>query len=183
MTVPDGANVVLAGATVGLALIALGAAVVAWVQLETAKRFEFLKVVEEPEIRKARRILYKRLRNPKRPPPSAWWESEDPDNVELEAAASDVCASFDIVGLMAKRQNRKFFVEEWRHPICWTYAVLEDYIKYRNPGGYRGYRSLYEEAQGRARPRVLSTRVLTIIAILIAVALLIVAIVALLIRH
>jgi len=121
--------------------IAFVAAVGAYAQLQTFKRFELLKILEAQPVRNARRLLYHRLRQPKAPP-AEWWTDDN-----LEEAASSVCASFDIVGLIARRRNWRFFTSEWAHPICWTYEVLEEYIRMRNPNGYHGYRDLYKAAK------------------------------------
>jgi hypothetical protein len=64
--------------------------------------------------------------------------------------ASTVCATFDIVALMAKYGNYSFFSEQWAHSICWTYKVLKPYINYRrktNPRSYPNYSKLYNAAQ------------------------------------
>lgn len=69
---------------------------------------------------------------------------------ELEEVASTVCATFDLVGIMATGQNRSFFVREWSFSICWTYEKLKDYLHARRKGEqnpYPGYRKLYEEAK------------------------------------
>jgi hypothetical protein len=118
------------------------AAYVAYHQVQTFKKFELLKILEDPRVRKARRLLYQKLRASAKHRKN-WWQHDD----KLEEAASTVCASFDIVGLMAKGCNRHFFRNEWAYNICWTYEVLGEYIKDRNPGGYRGYHQLYKEAR------------------------------------
>lgn len=123
-----------------LTVIAGLAAYGAYAQLQTMKKFEFLKILESENVREARRKLYFEL--VKNPPKSEWWWN-DPDT---EKAASTVCASFDIVGIMAQGQNWKFFTTEWSRPICWTYRVLEPYIAARSPGGYHGFRELFRDA-------------------------------------
>jgi len=127
-----------------LALIA-GAALAlgAYYQLQTFKQFELLKILEARPVRKARHLLWHRLQQPKEEPPLHWWT----DNDDLEEAASSVCASFDIVGIIARGRNWKFFTKEWAHPICWTYESLQEYIRMRNPNGYHGYRALYKAAK------------------------------------
>jgi hypothetical protein len=127
-----------------LVVVTVVVAGVAWWQLQTFKRFELLKLLEDPWVRNARSLLYRELRGDKEPEPQ-WWSK----NPRLERAASTVCASFDIVGLMATGRNRRFFRRYWAHSICWTYATLKEYIDARNPTGYHGYRRLYQEARDR----------------------------------
>jgi hypothetical protein len=119
------------------------AAIGAYVQLQTYKRSELLKILEDSRVRKARRLLYLRLRVPKEPP-QLWWENDD----ELEEVATTVCASYDIVGLIAKGRNRRFFVRQWSYNICWTYEVLNEYLSVRHPVAYHGYRKFY----GHSKP-------------------------------
>jgi hypothetical protein len=124
-----------------LTITAIVAAGVGIWQLRTPNRSECLRMLEDHTVRKARRLLYKKLR--KETPSPSWWEADEC----LEEAASTVCASFDIVGLMATYGNQRVFAREWKNSICWTYAVLNKYIDKRNPGGYGGYRKLYEMAK------------------------------------
>jgi hypothetical protein len=126
---------------IALTGIAFAAAVGAYVQLQTFKRFELLKILEAQAVRNARRILYHRVRQSKEPP-ADWWTDDT-----LEEAASSVCASFDIVGLIARHRNWRFFTREWAHPICWTYEALQEYIRMGNPDGYHGYHNLYKAAK------------------------------------
>jgi hypothetical protein len=130
-------------APIALMIIAGTAAGVGYWQLQTFKRFELLKILEKQQVRDARRLLFQKLRDQKEEP--LWWQND----VELEKAASTVCASFDIVGLMATGCNRRFFRKHWAYPICWTYKALEKYIDARNPTGYHGFRKLYKEARDR----------------------------------
>jgi hypothetical protein len=130
-----------------LTFIVALAAIGAYAQLQTYKRSELLKILEDTRVRKARRLLYLRLRIPKEPP-QLWWESDD----ELEEAATMVCASYDIVGLIAKGRNRRFFIKEWSYNICWTYEILSEYLGARHPVAYHGYRKLYGHAK-RFDPR------------------------------
>lgn len=126
---------------IALTLIAALAAYGAYDQLKTIKKFEFLKILESENVREARRQLFMKL--VRTSPAENWWD----DDPETEKAASTVCASFDIVGIMARGTNRRFFTTEWARPIWWTYRVLEPYIAARNPDGYRGFRKLFQEAE------------------------------------
>lgn len=127
-----------------LVVIAFAAAWFGYEQWQTFKRSELLKLLEKRHVREARHLLYKKLREQN--PEPLWWQNDE----ILEKAASTVCASFDIVGLMATGRNRRFFTKHWAYGICWTYATLEQYINARNPTGYRYYRRLYEEARDSA---------------------------------
>jgi hypothetical protein len=113
---------------IALTVIAALAAIGAYIQLLTFKRFELMKVLEEPRIRKARSLLFQRLRSTT-PPPPLWWESDH----ELEEAAAAICASYDIVGMMAQGLNRRFFMK-CSYNICWTYEALEGYLEARRHG-------------------------------------------------
>jgi hypothetical protein len=142
MTLVDGyylSQIILTGI---VALAAIGTST----QLQTFKRFELMKYLEDPRIRKARRLLFYRLRSPKEPPPARWWESDE----ELEEAAATVCSSYDIVGIMATGTNHKFFKKEWAYNICWTYDALSEYLRERhqaNQNLFHGYRELYDAAK------------------------------------
>jgi hypothetical protein len=126
---------------IALAVIALIAAIVAYWQLSTFKRFELLKILEALPVRKARSLLWHRWK--KQPPTGDWWMNDGES--ELEEAASLVCASFDIVAIIARGRNWKFFTKQWSHTICWTYELLEKYIEAR--AAYDGYSNLYESAK------------------------------------
>jgi hypothetical protein len=119
---------------------AIVAAYVGIGQLRASNRYELLKLLESPDVRDARQLLYVKLR--RNQPPVKWWENDD----ELDKAAATVCASFDIVALMARWRNRRFFCKEWGSSIIWAYEVLEEYIKSRHPGAYKNYRKLYTES-------------------------------------
>ena len=127
---------------IGLVIIAAVAACVAYNQLSASNKFELLKVLETQNVRQARQFLFRKLHGP-HDPPENWWVHDD----KLEEAASTICASFDIVALMAFKKNRQFFAKKWAHPICWTYRDLAPYIQARNPSGYQDYHKLYQEAE------------------------------------
>jgi len=125
-----------------LMLIAGGAAFVAWHQVRTFRLFELLKFLEDPRIRQARRTIFKGV---KKDDSQKWWETDE----DLEEAAATVCASFDIVSLLAKGTNRKFFIRNWAHSICWTHETLEGFLtdRRRIHDAYRSYTSLYKDAK------------------------------------
>ena len=124
-----------------LAGTAVVAAIVGYWHLQTFQRFELLKLLEDQNVRKARRVVYLKLHK-QQPEDFDWWDKDE----DLEEAASTVCASFDIVGLMASWPNRRFFRKHWAPNICWTYEALNQYIGHRS-NGYRGYLRLYEKAK------------------------------------
>jgi hypothetical protein len=135
--VSTGCQVVVAG-------IAAMAAIVGFLQLRASNRYELLKKLEDQQVRKARLLLFNELRKKKSEP--SWWDKHP----KLEQAASTVCATFDIVALMAKYGNYSFFSKEWANTICWTYDALEEYLKYRaknNPRSYPHYGELYKAAK------------------------------------
>jgi hypothetical protein len=128
---------------IGLAVTAVIAAGFGYGQLRSSNRYELLKKLEDEQVRKARRLLWNELRA-KQPQP-LWWKDD-----KLEEAASTVCASFDIVGLMARHGNYRFFSKQWAPVICWTYQALQEYIAERNrnrPRAFDNYRKLYERAK------------------------------------
>jgi hypothetical protein len=129
-----------------LFFMAAGAALVGYLQLGASNRYELLKMLQDEQVRKARWVLYHEVRKKKLQ--GSWWDR--PDLAELEKAASLTCATFDIVALMAKHGNYRFFSKEWSNSICWTYEVLKGYIIYRaehNPRSYPHYIKLYEAAK------------------------------------
>ena len=79
-----------------LAIVAICAAFVAYAQLRSSKLFEMLKYLESSDIRKARRIVLRKIYFLK---DQDWWANSE-DKERLESAASDVCASYDILGRM-----------------------------------------------------------------------------------
>ena len=145
----DGSQIVIACAaalTFGIAFLAAG---IAYVQWRTFKRFELFKMIEDKENRAARDMLNKHLFMRTALP--KWWEYND----ELERAASKVCATYDILGLVSGR-DKKFFGREWGHSIRWTHEVLDAYLDYRrndNPLHYRNYDALYKVAKKDHAPR------------------------------
>jgi hypothetical protein len=145
----NGSQIVIACAaafTFGIASLAAG---IAYVQWRTFKRFELFKMIEDKENRAARDMLNKHLFMRTALP--KWWKYND----ELERAASKVCATYDILGLVGER-DIEFFGREWGHSIRWTHEVLDTYLDYRrndNSLHYRNYDALYEVATRYHSPR------------------------------
>src|SRR5262245_56028487 len=93
-----------------LLVVGGAAAVVAYRQIQTFKRFEIFKFIEEERIRAARTLVYREIKVAKKD-----WR----DDPKLEDAASLVCASYDIMGIVAGWRNRRFFARFWGYSICW----------------------------------------------------------------
>jgi hypothetical protein len=133
-------------AQIALLVVAVLAAIVGYSQLKHANRFELLKLLEDERFREARRLLWFEVCAKEPPPSLRWWAGEE--NKKLEQAAAKTCASFDIVALMAKYGNRRFFSKEWARSICWTYDLLAPYIADRHDAvAFKHYRALAEEAR------------------------------------
>jgi len=146
----DGSQIVIATAAALTFVVAFLAAGIAYRQWTTFKRFELLKMIENKENREARDMLNKHLFMIT--PLPEWWKYND----ELERAASKVCATYDIVGLVSGRCDRVFFGKEWGHSIRWTHEVLNTYLGFRrnnNPLHYRNYDALYEVSKRYHSPR------------------------------
>jgi hypothetical protein len=128
----------------------IAAAYYGYRQLVSTNQYELLRMLEDERFREARRLLWKTLCAPGASPAPRWWEDE-----RLEEAAGKTCASFDIVALMAKPSNRRFFSKEWAHSICWTYELHEPYIQDRHyHDAYKHYHELYKEASAfRPKPK------------------------------
>ncbi|MCK1386543.1 hypothetical protein [Bradyrhizobium sp. 21] len=134
---------------IALAVIAGLAAFGAYYQIQTFKRFELLKLLESPHVKLARQRLFladKTLRGVK------WWSFKDEAfEEELEQSAAIVAGSFDLVGIVAKGSNRRFFRSHWGHSIRWTHEALEDFLEERrnqtggNPNAFAGYETLHKE--------------------------------------
>ncbi len=134
---------------IALTGIAMVAAIGAGLQLRTFKRYELLKLLEDSRTREARRTLYHRSKEG-----IGWREDAD-----LEKAASLACATFDIVGLLAKGANRRFFKRYWAYSICWTHHVLDGYLihmRNTNPDSYIHYEKLHRGALKKLDPRAKS---------------------------
>jgi hypothetical protein len=133
-----------------LFVTAIVAAYYGYHQLVSTNRYELLRMLEDERFREARRLLWKKLCAPGASPAPRWWEDE-----RLEEAAGKTCAWFDIVALMAKPSNRRFFSKEWARSICWTYELLEPFIQDRHDlDAYKHYRQLYNEALAfRPKPK------------------------------
>jgi hypothetical protein len=136
-----------------LLFIAVGAGIVGYLQLRASNRYELLKILEDRPVREARWLVWPELgeEEKRKKLQPAWWGY--PSHSDLEKAASLVCASFDIVALMAKYGNYRFFSREWANSICWTYEALQDYLAHRsknNQRSYPHYNELYKAAKKHA---------------------------------
>jgi len=137
-----------------LATVAVLAAFVAYGQLRAFKLLEVLKLIESLPIRKARRTVLKEI--PKRGD-AEWWDDKE-DGDRLESAAADVCASYDILGLMIEHDllarvwfgYGRFFRKYWANSITDCHRVLKPYLDYRrkrNPDAYPAFTRLADTAR------------------------------------
>lgn len=127
-----------------LTVIAIFAAAFAFHQTQTMRLSELLRMLESKEAREARAHIYRELVK-NGPRADNWWDSD----INLEAAASLVCGTYDIVGILAKGENRTLITKYWSHSITWTFDALDAYIKQRrknDPLGYGEFGKLYKEA-------------------------------------
>jgi hypothetical protein len=134
-----------------VAFTAICAALVAYHQYRSSKLFQLLQFLEAPTIRASRHKLFqsKEITNKDK-----WWEEKE--NLELANAASDICASYDIVWRVASRRHRRFFRRHWAYSICWTHEALKTFLDARRLDGdkdaYREFTNLYLKAK-RFDPR------------------------------
>jgi hypothetical protein len=141
-----------------LAVVAICAALFAFAQIRTFKLFELLKYLESSEIRKARRIVIREIYPRK---DQDWWE-DSTNGDRLESAASDVCASYDILGRMIEFDGleRKFlprggygtfFKRHWARSIVDNHDALERFLRYRRQRATDSYVAFTRLAEA-ARP-------------------------------
>jgi hypothetical protein len=112
----------------------------------SARLFEAIRYVEDADSRRARRIVYQKLK--RSPSVPNWWEQND----ELADAAATVCARYNLLGAVTLEdiELRQFVVREWSHNICTTFEALSECIQYREkgrPGAFQRYADLYHEAR------------------------------------
>jgi len=128
-----------------LTIIAACAVVAGYIQLQTFKRFEILKILEDESTRRARLVVFREIDQLK---DAQWWHQHP----QLEASAVIVCASYDLAGTVAKGQNRAFFAKYWGYSICESHEILERYLEHRrdkNPSTYPEYSALYRYVRRR----------------------------------
>ncbi|MDB5691072.1 MAG: hypothetical protein JWO81_135 [Alphaproteobacteria bacterium] len=136
------AQIVLAG-------IALAAAWLAYLHVRTFKLFEILKYIENDPIRDARRIVIQKIEGQGT---AEWWLET---NSKLEAAASKVCSTYDVVGLLVEFETIKLvmirprywglFEKYWAVSIYRTHEALRSFLAHRRltaPNAYEGYTRL-----------------------------------------
>jgi len=139
-------------ATWALVLVGAVAAAFALRHVQTLKKFELLKYIESSEVRDARRKVYQEIAIGPRQG-QEWWK--DKANDDLEKAAALVCASYDILGLVAGRLCLgRFFARSWAHSIVWSHEALKPYLDYRRENAsnaYHTYTQLYDRARAYAK--------------------------------
>ncbi|HEX3937303.1 MAG TPA: hypothetical protein VHX43_07335 [Xanthobacteraceae bacterium] len=132
-------------AQIALALVAFVAAIAAFAQIRTFKLFEMLKFIESQQIRKSRRTVLNKIVLQK---DEEWW-----NDAELEAAASDVCASYDILGLVIENDRLGgygIFERYWARSIVDTHEALERFLVHRrerNTNAYRAFTRLADKVR------------------------------------
>ncbi|HEX4077495.1 MAG TPA: hypothetical protein VHX61_01290 [Rhizomicrobium sp.] len=125
-----------------LTIIAAAAAIAAYIQLQTFKRFELLKILQDEATHEARRKVFREIKLLKG---TEWWSDD-----KLEDIAVKVCATYDLAGIIAKGRNRAFFVKHWGYSVCATYEILIEYLDWRRKNSrstFLGYSKLYKAAQ------------------------------------
>jgi hypothetical protein len=142
-----------------LAIVAIIAAVAAFLQLRAFKLLELLKLLESTDLRKDRRTVLKEIKGRT----DHWWNKHERSE-EWEAAASNVCAWYDILALMIKHDHLdrvwsgygSFFAKYWKRSILDCREALKPYIEYRrdkkqnphaNPEAYRAFTDLADKIQ------------------------------------
>jgi hypothetical protein len=127
-------------------------------QLRRFKRFELLKFLELRDTRAARRVVMREIAERT----DAWWERKDLDGDRLEAAASDVCASYDILARMIERRkwicgkrHEAFFRRHWARSIVRTNDALSKFLAHRRveaPDAYDAFSRLANAARRHLNP-------------------------------
>ena len=146
-----------------IVVIAAWAAIAAFRQYRAFKLFEILKFIEAERFREARRDVIRKIETRAS---EKWWEAEDAE--QLEAAASTVCAFYDVIGRLMEydgdvgrfRGVWSFFREHWAASIVRTHDALAGFLEYRRgtvANAYLGFTRLADAA----RPHVPMTGVRT----------------------
>jgi hypothetical protein len=138
-----------------LAVIATIAAFAAFVQIRTFKLFEMLKYMESLQLRNSRRIVLREIYKRRG---EEWW-NDPADGDRLESAASDVCASYDVLGRMIEFDSLErvfpiggygaFFRKFWARSIVQNHEALKVFLTHRrtsHPDAYSAFTRLAEEA-------------------------------------
>jgi hypothetical protein len=140
-----------------LMIVASIAAIAAFLQLRTFKLFELLKFLESQELRKSRRVVIQEMRGR----PINEWMNDVENGKRLEQCASDVCASYDILGRMIEFDGTEwifpqkgygsFYQRHWARSIIITHDILGDFLEYRravHPEAYQAYSRLAKKCSG-----------------------------------
>jgi hypothetical protein len=138
-----------------LALIATIAAFAAFIQIRTFKLFEMLKYLESVQLRNSRRVVLREIYKKRE---EEWW-SDPTDGERFESAASDVCASYDVLGRMIEYDGLErvfpiwgygsFFRKFWARSIVQNHEALKRFLMHRrttHPDAYAAFTRLAEEA-------------------------------------
>lgn len=141
------------GSQITLAIIALGALVVAWTQLNTFKLIELLKHIEQANVREGRADVLLKIQHLKG---TEWWSDD-----QLRDAASRVASSYDHVGSVFRYSAGfrylgrldhvgRFFVERWGAALVLTHDAMQEFLRHRrqtSPQAYDSYTWLYRFAR------------------------------------
>jgi hypothetical protein len=142
-------------AQIGLLLLASFAAYVGYRQLTAYKLLELMKFIEDEEFRTQRRIVIREIWPLK---DTRWWDWDNDRQKKFEAAASGVCARYDILAVLIEfdsfykwhPRHGVFFTHNWRLSIIDTHSALLPYLEYRRS---RPNRATAYDAFSRLRDR------------------------------
>jgi hypothetical protein len=140
----------------GVFLAILIEGVLALREYRSNRQFNIIRYIEDKDMREARMTLYQKLiRNT--PATRNWWD----EDTDLADAAALVCARYDIVGVLTKKdpELREFVLDEWSANIRWTYEAVSEFVKDRRASGktgrpdmYADYAQMYEIVRPRNPP-------------------------------
>jgi hypothetical protein len=134
------------------AIAAFCAALAAYAQIRTLKLLEMLKFIESRDVRAARRRVIREISNKT----DKWWDADD----ELEAAATDVCAAYDILGRLIEAdwverlslKGYSDFFQHWDYSISVTHDALLPFLNERrkdHSDRYSAFSRLAKAARSR----------------------------------
>jgi hypothetical protein len=102
-------------------------------------------------MKRARRIVAREI---DRRRDERWWKDKDADRPE--AAASDVCAAYDVLTKMVKFDRMgygRFFESHWERSIVGNHDALDGFLRYRRqnaPNAYSDFTPLAEKLRRHA---------------------------------
>ncbi len=137
------------------AVAAFCAALAAYFQIRAVKLLEMLKFIESRDLRLARRKVIRGELGVRTDP---WWDTDD----DLEAAASDVCAAYDILGLMIEAdwveqcsiKGYSEFFQHWDYSVFRTHQELKAFLQVRRGGEYPHRYEAFSRLAAAAKARL-----------------------------